>query len=720
MAVNAMFMCARPAATALMKKKALFLLACFALAPLDAHRSRELGKQGEIEARARGFQEVALHLMKDDTTDRERAIDLYWEARAVAGRKGSTQQRRRAIGELYQQLQGGRIARAALAASGFRSSNPAEPLVLTQGKLYSHLLLVVSNRTRRARDFSIGSAEGSLSVIEESVSLQGGESTGVFIRFMGPQAGAFQAKLGIRSGGHSTRILLEGEVRRSGRLAVRLFDTEDRPTAARVYLNGADGASHIPEGSFGRVMWMSGEHYFHADGLLQAELPTGRATVEVVKGFEYFPFKTEVSIEADRTTWLNVRLRRLEDMRAYGWYSGDEHIHGNYRGDQIIKPEDNSLVIRGENLSVGNLMVSNSDGAYVHDENYFVGRKPHPLSDREHVFYWNQEMRNRNMYGHLILLNLKELVRPIYTGFPNTPNWEDYPSNYQQAKKAKDQGGYVSYAHPMRGFDEIPTGVLARESVVDVALGVIDALEVFCGMDEPSMALWYTFLNLGFPLSISAGSDAFINQTFSTLAGGERVYVQAGKEFTYDQWVEGLSRGRVFATVGPLLFFEVDGEFPGHEFRFEKGPAVVGASARVVSWMPVTKLEIVANGEVIESVSSKSPTNRLEWQGALSFERSSWVGARVWGPEHRLIANGPSRWAQRQTPLVLMAHSGVSWVYLPDSPIVSEKERAFCLRWIDTLVEDVMSRAQFVTEERRQEVIDVFLKARRVYQRMGP
>ena len=720
MVINTMFRHVRSATTALMKSKALVLLSCFALAPLGAHKSHELGKQGEIEVRARGFQEVALRLMKDASTDRKNAIDLYWQAREVARGKGSIQQRRRAIGELYQQLRGGRIARATLTASGFRSRRTAEPLILTQGTLYSHLFLVVSNRTEHARDFSIGSTDDPLKVIEESVSLQAGESTGIFIRCMGPQAGSFQAELGIRSGDDATRIRLEGEVRQSGRLAVRLFDDQHLPTAARVYLDGADGINHIPDGSFPRVMWMSGEHYFHADGLLQAELPVGKAVVEVVKGFEYLPFKKEVSIETDQTTRLNVHLKRLEDTNASGWYSGDEHIHGNYRGDQIIKPEDNSLVIRGEDLSVGNLMVSNSDGAYIHDETYFVGRKPHTLSDREHILYWNQEMRNRNMYGHLILLNLKELVRPIYTGFPETPNWEDYPPNYQQAKKAKDQGGYTAYAHPMRMFDEIPTGVMARESVVDVALGVIDALEVFSSMDEPSMALWYKFLNLGFPLGISAGSDAFINQTFSTLAGGERVYVQTGKEFTYDRWVEGLSRGRVFATVGPLLFFEVEGEPTGQKFRFKKGSAVVQASARVVSWMPVTRLEIVANGEVIESVSSDSPTTRLEWKGALSLERSSWVGARVWGPEHRLIANGPSRWAQRRNPLVLMAHSGTSWVYLPDSPIFSEDEREFCLRWIDTLVEDVTSRAQFATEERRQEVIDVFLKARKVYERMGP
>ena len=83
-----------------------------------------------------------------------------------------------------------------------------------------------------------------------------------------------------------------------------------------------------------------------------------------------------------------------ENLNAAGWYSGDEHIHGNYRGEQITRPEDNFLVMRGEDLNVANLMVSNSDGGFVHDESYFTAA-PHPLSTREHMFQWNQEIRPR-------------------------------------------------------------------------------------------------------------------------------------------------------------------------------------------------------------------------------------------------------------------------------------------------------------------------------------
>src|SRR6185437_2250286 len=125
-------------------------------------------------------------------------------------------------------------------------------------------------------------------------------------------------------------------------------------------------------------------------------------------------------------------------------------------------------------------------------------------------------------YGHLVLLGLKSLVRPIYTGFPGTPHWQDYPSNYDQAEQARREGGIALYAHPALRFDYFPSGSLAGEAVADVALGGIDGLEVFCSHDEPSMELWYRFLNLGFRLGIGGGSDAFVNQSFAFLTGGER------------------------------------------------------------------------------------------------------------------------------------------------------------------------------------------------------
>jgi hypothetical protein len=687
-----------------------FLCAAF----LSGHPSPYLEDKTESQKLARRFQDAAVRSMRDGANRRARTIDLYWRANVIAGSGKPLSETRALIGELYRQLESGRIVHAELDGPGWNLREPAEPLIVVAGKPFDDLLLVVSNRTDKDQVVRIGG-----NVLPESVALSAGASTGLFVRVPSRPPGRFRCRITVRTRELAGEIPIQGEARPAGRLAASILDPAGKPTAARIYLRSADGFSHVPKGSRKRVMWMSGEHYFHADGYFEAELPEGLAEIEAVKGFVHRPQVTEVRIEGGKTTRAALRLTRLEDVNAQGWYSGDEHIHGNYRGYQTTDPAGNFLEIRAEDLNVANLVVSNSDGTYVHDEQYFDGGRLHPLSTPKHVFSWNQEMRNRNLYGHLIFLNLKELVRPIYTGFPGTPNWEDYPANYHQAKNAKAQGGAVSYAHPALLFDRPPTGSDAIESVVDVALGLVDALEVFCSHDEPSMALWYSFLNLGFHLGIAAGSDAFINQDFAFVAGGVRSYVNTGKEFDYAKWVEGLRAGRAFATVGPLLFFEVEDQLPGHQFQFERGPVELRAVARVTSIVPVRKLEIVANGRVVGETGGSAPVNQLEWNGRIALPKSAWIAARVWGPDHRLIANSPSRFGERRNPLVLMAHSGASYVSIAGRRVFSEKDRALCLTWIDALLDNVKRRGQFATQARRQEVIDTFVRVRSIYERMG-
>jgi hypothetical protein len=326
-------------------------------------------------------------------------------------------------------------------------------------------------------------------------------------------------------------------------------------------------------------------------------------------------------------------------------------------------------------------------------------------------------------YGHLLLLNLKRLVRPLYTGFPESEQWEDYPSNDSQARQARDQDGIALYAHPALRFDQVPTGSLGGEAVADVALGSIDGFEVFCSHDEPSMELWYRFLNLGFRLGISGGSDAFLNQSFSFLAGGERVYVYTADHFDYESWARGLREGRSFATIGPLLSFQVNGLLPGSKIHLEskKSSAKVHVQVEAVSAIPITKVEIVARGRVVAEASSPTPVQRLQWQGELPLEESTWLAARVWAENSDRISNGPSRWSERRSnDRVLAAHSSPIYVSVGNTQVYSAEDRDFCLRWMDALTERIGKDGKFADAAHRQEVLNSFALARQVYQNMGP
>jgi hypothetical protein len=350
---------------------------------------------------------------------------------------------------------------------------------------------------------------------------------------------------------------------------------------------------------------------------------------------------------------------------------------------------------------------------------------------------------------------LKQLVSPLYTGFAGTPFWEDYPPNYTQAKGAQDQGGAVTYAHPISGgvirgskprleplgrlYPPIAETSYENASVgelpVDLALGQIDALDVFSNSDEiGTMEIWYGLLNCGFRLAVSAGSDAFTNVVDHYTPGGGRVYVQTGERLDYSEWIRGYKQGRSFATNGPMLSFTVNGEQPGAEIRLAKdaakdGPkaaAKVRLQARVRTQTPIERIEVVANGKIVasqEATQTRAAGGDVVIRDAASrdasgiaeialdeeipLEESSWIALRAYGPWSRLVIND----------LQTFAHTSPVYVYLDEQPIASREDLRFYIDWIEKLIERVKTRGRFATEARRQEVVALFTKALEEYRR---
>jgi hypothetical protein len=621
------------------------------------------------------------------------------------------------MNDLYRGLEGGHIARARLTDSGWEIHAPEIPLILAVNHPVEAALVVIANETTRGQEVRVSGGNSDLEVNPVTKIVRANSSAGVWLRLVAKHTGRLSAQVRIEAGPLTASMSVPCETRASGQLSVRILDALGRSTAARVFLKGPDGFHHSPEVAFDRVMWMTGEHYFYTAGSFALTLPAGEGTIEILKGFEYWPAKVPFTIHPGENAETLVRLERLADMPALGWISGDDHIHGNYRSrSQWTTPKDDLLVVQAEDLHVANMVVSNSDGAFLHDEGYFSGKGADDASTGEYKLYWNEEMRNRSMYGHLLFSGLRELVRPVYSGFPLTPNADDWPSNLDSANNARRQGAIAMYAHPALKLDAFPSGSDARESVVDVALGAIDALEVFCSQEEAAMRLWYHFLNCGFPLGISGGSDAFLNQNFAFVAGGDRVYVQAGRGFSHAEWIDGLRCGRAFATVGPLLFFEVENRPPGERLSFDRGPVHLPVSLHAISIIPMSRLEIVANGKVLQLARGGPDAHELKWSGTIALDQSAWITARIWGPNHRLITNGPSRWAEWSSSDVLLAHTGATWVTIGGKRVVSPGDLDYLLRWTDEFASDLRANGRFFNPERRKHVERQVEEARRVYE----
>ncbi|MDA2926465.1 CehA/McbA family metallohydrolase [Acidobacteria bacterium AH-259-G07] len=600
------------------------------------------------------------------------------------------------------------VFRAEVSEDGLVWRNAPRQFVLAAGHTFN-LPLIVENLKKQSIRVEARFIGNSMASAFPPSEVKAKSAAGYFLRVVESKPGLTKGQLLLSAGEQEVQTDIVFDVRPPVNLRVRLLDEKGRPTAARLYLTGSDGLAYAPPGSISRITAMSAEYYFHADGSFEIELPSGPTLIEATRGPEYELTSRQINLQPGQEKEVQIRLKRWENMAAKGWYSADAHIHANYTAPhhQVISPEDVRLTALAEDLNNANMMVANSGGAFIHDIQYFEG-KPHRLSSPNFIIYWNEEMRNRGMYGHMSFFNLKSLVHPIYTGFGDTPHWEDYPPNYAQAKAARGQDGAVTYVHPARApsFE----AASAKELPVDVALGQVDAIDVVSNTNEmASMELWYRLLNCGFRLAISAGTDSFTNVADHYTPGGGRVYVHVEDQMEYSEWTRNYRRGRTFASNGPVIFFTLNDKEPGDELRLPaSSPQKVRVKAIVRTQVPLEKVEIVANGQAVISRSAMGKkTLTIEEEIALS--RSSWVAVRALGPRHRLILNDEQAFA----------HTSPVYVYLGEQKIVSPSDVRFYRDWIERLIARVAERGRFTTKERKKEVISLFQRALDVYQQIG-
>lgn len=610
--------------------------------------------------------------------------------------------------EWFEDWNSPQLTKVELAESAIHVVQVPKELVMTSGARYLLPLLVKNNTT----DLTLLTVESPWKIYKLPV--PAGSVRGFCLNLRGGEIGRIgttKGTLSFQAKGLTAQCDLAVDVRSKGKLKVRLTGSDGEPAAARIYLSGSDQLAYMPLGATQRIMPRTGEFFFYAREGFEVALPAGEASVEAVSGLEFAPTRKTVHVEAGKTTELELKLDHRFPLYKQQWYSCDSHIHANYFENEVVTLDDISLQVAGEGLDIANLMVANSGDDTIHDLRFFEGR-PHSSSRGRKILYWNEEMRNRILYGHMSFFNLKELVYPIFTGFPGTENYEDYPPNHTQAKKAKEQDAAVTYVHPAAGptFGRVGLGG-AQEFPVDIVLGQVDALDVLSStLEPPAVELWYRVLNCGMHCAISAGTDCFTNLMMYFVPGTQRVYVHVPGEFSYQKWIDNYRKGVSFATNGPILSFSVNGELPGADIRLSRqgGAATVHVNAEVQSLVPVEKLEIVVNGVV--AVSEPIGDSRsLRIERDLPLERSAWIAARVWGPAHRLIPDDPQAFA----------HSSAVYCRLNDEPIGSPKDALFWADWIEQLMIRVKERGVFATQDRRDFVIQLFTEAQAKYRKMA-
>jgi hypothetical protein len=221
------------------------------------------------------------------------------------------------------------------------------------------------------------------------------------------------------------------------------------------------------------------------------------------------------------------------------------------------------------------------------------------------------------------------------------------------AEQCKAQGGLVVLPHFPNPRCEAAAGLISAS---------IDAVEMtswgnlYAGIDPYSLSDYYRYLNCGYFIAAVGGTD---KMAATTAVGTVRTYAKIPdrREFTYDAWMDAVRSGNTFVTYGPLMEFTVEGRAPG-----SRVPMRSGGGALEVAWeaasvtVPMSKVELVVNGEVRESRSVRPDKDSGHW--SVRIPRSSWVALMVRG-------HYPDR------PEIIAAHSSPVMIQVEGSPFYS-------------------------------------------------
>ena len=197
-----------------------------------------------------------------------------------------------------------------------------------------------------------------------------------------------------------------------------LDDDTGRPVPCRVHFRSPEGVPFQPYGHHNHVNSNLGTFnfnvggdvrlgqitYAYIDGTCQGWLPRGQVTVDVARGYEYEPLRTNVTIAPGQRE-LTLRLKRWTNMNDRRWFSGDSHVH-------FLTAQGCHTESQGEDLNVVNLLQSQWGSQFTSTQE-FTG-EPSVSREGDNIVYVCQENRQSPM-GHLILWGLKKHVMPWCT-----------------------------------------------------------------------------------------------------------------------------------------------------------------------------------------------------------------------------------------------------------------------------------------------------------------
>ena len=503
-------------------------------------------------------------------------------------------------------------------------------------------------------------------------------------------------------------------------IVIQILDEYGKPTAAKIRVTKSDTVYYAPEKHVadfiiseagGDVMLDNNRRFAYVEGSFAYHLPETRLRFEVIKGYAYRFYDTMIQVTA-QTDSIQIQMQKWFHFPGNKWYSGDVHVHH-------IDPATALLEMKAEDINVCNILTSD----FTHDADRFHGA-PEVSSDTEHVVYVNQEYREDRL-GHVNLLNLKKLIEPVKTMRPY-----QYPLNMQAADETHAQGGHVSWAH----FASWP----GLEGPLAIVMKKIDAVELLCAIDpfyEPvfvadvvpdlkmnsGLRLWYRLLNCGLRIPATAGTDKMNNRVS---VGANRVYAMVDGKFNYQSWIDALNKGRSFVSNSPFIFCRVNDKIAGDELNIT-GKKTLTIEAEMWTQLPVDRLEIIVNGDVVAEKIVKPGETHASLKYTYTPQKSVWIAARANQSSQEFAFSGVSfqqrrdagagatllnRYYGTSRPETTFGHTNPVYVTVNQQPIRSAADAEYFQQYLKNGHAWLDEQGKFPDAKAKKEVLDAFEK----------
>jgi hypothetical protein len=349
--------------------------------------------------------------------------------------------------------------------------------------------------------------------------------------------------------------------------------------------------------------------YWCVPGPVDMTLPPGQWEATVRRGTEHVSVVDAFEVKSGGVVERTYRPKRWVDMREHGWWSGDDHVHCQLLSDHDIR---NLMAwVVAEDVHLANVLKMGDIMRTWFEQRGFG--KEYRVREDDYILVPGQECpRTHEELGHTISLNITSMVR-------DTTQYYLYDRMHEEIHA---QGGLWGFAHVNSGIFEVHRG-MTLEAPED-AIDFVELLQ-FANLGTD---LYYEFLDLGFKVTASAGSDV----PWGGTVGEVRLYAYLGDQpFTADAWFAAVDSGRTFVTNGPMVEFRVNGALPGDEVQID-GEKPVRITARAwghPEFAAPTKLEIVQFGNVIQETTTASADGALELDFEWAPGDGGWIAARV-------------------------------------------------------------------------------------------